>query len=324
MSPVERAFWQRVSRKAAAMQPDLAAAVLRAFAALRQRIGEQAFARLIARGDVDAALALLSDSSLNLALAPLQQQLRDQLAEATAYWARVLPILPPPPSRGTIAFGFDVLNPQTITAIRTLEDRAMTTLKADIRETVRQRIAAGLAAGEHPLAVARDLRAVLGLAPNQELAVRNLRRELETGQYASAADRALLDRRFNLAKLAGLQPAERAARIDRIVGAYRKSFVAYHAETVSRTATLDALKIGQRLTLDAAVGRGDVDGGRLMKQWVHFDPQPDPRPEHIYMASLPPVPYDEPYENGANWAGEDSPWNCHCLDKYTLAAAAVM
>lgn len=309
MTAYERAFWLRVQRQAAALQPELAQALLRAFALLRSGIVPADVARLLTEASVERAVAtLFADPVLYRSFLPVREILRQSVAKTARDYGRTLPVR-------TVTVAFDSLNPKVITAIRTLETRVIDRLQSDVRDTVRAFVENGLRDGAHPREVARGLRAVIGLAPNQERWVRNYRKELEAGDLA-ALDRRLHDRRFSAALRNGtLTPA----KIDRMVGIYRDRMLAFNAETIARTAALDSHKLGQRLTWDAAVARGDVDGSRLMKRWVGVKDDRE-RPEHLAMEGER-VPYDEPFSNGEQQPG-DSTFNCRCVALYSMAPVA--
>jgi hypothetical protein len=302
----EKLFWLRVQRQAAALQPEFAQALLRAFALLRSGIMPSEVARLLTEASVERMLATaFADPVLYQAFLPVRDILRQSVAQTARDYGRNLPIR-------TVTVAFDSLNPKVITAIRSLETRVIDRLQSDVRDTVRAYVENGLRDGAHPREVARDLRAVIGLAPNQEQWVRNYRKELQSGDLA-ALDRRLHDRRFSAALRNGTLTPE---KIDRMVDIYRKRMLAFNAETNARTAALDSHKLGQRLTWDAAVARGDVDGNRLMKRWVGVKDDRE-RPEHLAMEGER-VPYDEPFSNGEQQPG-DSTFNCRCVALYFQA-----
>lgn len=284
-------------------------------------------ARLIAAGGADALVnAWLTEIALTSAFAPAQGLLQANLKAATVYFARadVVTRL----TGGVVKFGFNILNPAVIDAVRQLDTKVMQTLQGDAREAVRAWVENGLRDGLHPMAVARDLRAIVGLAPNQAAAVRNFRRLLEAGDR-EALTRALRDHRFDatLAKALGHGGAGLSTeQIDRMVGQYERRMLAFHADTVSRTATLDALKMGQRLTWQNAIDRGDVGGDRLRRRWSGVRDSRE-RPEHWLMDDRADAgeshPMDEAYSNGELVPGE-STWNCRCLDSWFLASAGQM
>jgi len=315
MTPTERALLLRVHRKTGTLTPELAAAILAAYRLIADRLPESEIARLVTTGAFDLLVAsVISDTVLDIAFRPVRTALRRSLEQSVAYFARDLPT-----KARTIGIQFDVLNPNVLTALQSLDDKILPTLKSDVRESIRQALRAGIEAGENPRAVARGIRDVVGLAPNQLQSVLNLRRELETGQYATAAERELLDARFNLAKLDALSQSARAARIDTIVESYRTSFEAFHAETIARTAVLDAYKRGQALAWQQAVDDGIVDGGRLMKRWIQVQ-RPTKREAHIPLNGEV-VAFDQPYSNGQMIPGETD-YNCACMSMVFQARAA--
>jgi hypothetical protein len=57
-------------------------------------------------------------------------------------------------------------------------------------------------------------------------------------------------------------------QIEKMTAAYRRKMVAFNTETIARTATLDALKLGQRLSWEAAIENGYVAEERVFKTWV--------------------------------------------------------
>jgi uncharacterized protein with gpF-like domain len=312
VSPTERAFFERVHRKTGTLTPEMTAAILYAYRFLAMSLPEAEMARLIAIGAVETLiLAVLSERTLDLAFRRAREQLQRHLQESIRYAARDLP-------RGgriggELAIRFDYLSRHVQTAIRELDDKILPTLKADVRETVRQAIQAGIEAGKNPRTIARGLRDVVGLSPAQELAVRNYRAELEAGRSGAATKRALHDARFKVTD--GMTPA----KIDKMVAVYRRNMQGFHAETISRTATLDALKKGQRLAWEQAIDEGIVERGRLQKTWITVGDD-RVRDEHVAMQGET-VPFDARYSNGEDLPGE-STYNCRCLSRYTVARAA--
>lgn len=322
MSPAERIFFARARRRLRDLEPEMLSAMLRAFAIIRDTLPAAELERIIASGNIDLLFArVLTEEVLDRAMLPVRDRIRRTTEKAFKFATADLP--KGGKVDGVLAVAFDHLSPHVVTAIRQLESAAINTLKGDVKEVTRAFIENGLRDGRAPSAVARELRSVIGMAPNQAAYVRNLRLELETERFADAEARVLLDKRFNLAKLATLSDAERAKRIDTIVSAYGRSMVAMNANVNAKTHTFDAYKQGQRLAWQDAQDKGVVpDGYVTMRQWVHYDAQPHPREEHIAMGKLPPVPADQPYQNGDNYAGESDPFGCKCLDRFFIARAA--
>lgn len=316
MTARDRAFWLRVQRRAAQLQPELAAALLRAYAIIRASFSEAELTRLIDRGAFDLLVhQVLADDVLDRAFLPLRAKLRASVAQQIAYFARDLPKAGK--IDGVLVVAFDYLNPRVIDAIRGLDSKVLTTLKSDVRETVRAFVEHGIRDGDAPRTIAREFRDVVGLAPNQAEAVRNFERALrgEPGA-ANPLSYQLRDRRFDAAIRSGeLAPA----KIDTMVAAYEKRLIAFHANTIARTAAVDAMKVGQQLSWESAVDRGIVDGDRLTKTWVSAGDD-RVRDEHQAMEGET-VPYDEPYSNSEDVPGE-SVYNCRCISRFAVGRAA--
>lgn len=315
MTPAERRLILLVQKRVARMEPAVAKAYLRAIEILQQAIGIEDTTRLIQSGQYD----IFDEETLERAFLEFRSKLQQGVQESFTDSIRELP-------RAGVVNGvplvrFDFLNDRVRQAIAQLDRRILQQAKDEIRETVRQAIGAGLEAGQHPRTVARRIRDAVGLAPSHEQAVRNLREQLLEGKFADARERKLLDKRFNLEKLAKLPEKERLAQIDRFVAKYRQSFEAYHAETISRTATIQAYKVGQRSSYQAAIDAGIIDRDRAMKTWVNVGDH-RVRPEH---EQRPPngvagetVPFYDRFSNGELIPGE-STYNCRCLARYWMA-----
>lgn len=300
------------------MSPDLARRILAAYEAIRRSLTEAELVRAIQSGGLDRLLLeVLDDATLDRGLRPLGTYVDRVVAEASRLEAADLP------ARARLGV-FNVLSPHVVEAARILDTRVLTSLKEEIRVAVMQHVTAGLEAGRGPRAIARGVREVVGLAPNQEAAVRNFRRLLEVGDPA-ALKRKLRDRRFDatLRRILGGEPASRD-KIDRMVDAYRRKMVAFNAETQARTATLDALKLGQRAAWLDAIERGVVERSMLRRVWLAVGgPGGDGRnrPEHLALHGTE-VGFDEPFPNGELVPGE-STYNCRCRDRVILATAAM-
>jgi SPP1 gp7 family putative phage head morphogenesis protein len=308
VSPAERLFRQRLERRAAALAPDLQREILRGYTRLRAMLSEPAFEAFL-RSEAAERLfrEVLTPQVVADVFAPLRATLRDGVEAAGRATLRELP------ARAQGA-PFGVLNPEVVEGVRTLDSRVLSSLTEETREVVRAVVENGLRDGVGPRTIARELRQAVGLAPNQLQAIDNFRRLLEDGD-AEALTRALRDTRFDRTvekALAGDGLTE--AQIDRMTDAYRKRMVAFNAETHARTAALDAQKLGQELTWQQAVARGDVDGERLFKRWsAVLDSRV--RPEHRALHGEV-VRHDEAFSNGEMVPGE-STYNCRCMAIYT-------
>jgi hypothetical protein len=308
VSPLEARLLRVFQRRAATMSPDLAASILSAYRQIILAIESGNIEQAIRAGqyleNLDKALA-------DPVFTKVRQEIRHGLQQAIRYSTADLPN----GGRvgGQIAVGFDFLNPLHLEAVRDLETRVITGLRSEVRDVVRAHVENGLRDGVGPRVVARGIRDVVGLAPNQLEAVANFRLALEEGRIGDALGYKLRDKRF------GIKKEMSQAQIDKAVDAYRRRFIAHHAETVARTATLDTLKKGQQLAQEDAVRRGILDPSRLYKMWIGV--MDDRERESHRAMEHESVPYNIPYSNGQMIPGEDE-YNCRCLSRFYERRAA--
>jgi hypothetical protein len=327
MTAAEWRFWRSVQRMSARLEPDLARAIRRAFALLRSALGAPDFERLIAVRDTERLVReFISPEVLERASVQVRRELRRGLERSVSATARAMnptprrspaprsaapaaTVLPTPPSpvlpraarprarppgsvsspRVTIAF--DVLNPRVLDAVRALDTEVVHRFGDQTRRGLLATVAAGLRDRKTPAQIARELRASVGLTEKQAARVEQLRAELAT---------------------TGLSPSEIEQRIE----AFRRNAIRRNASTLARTASLDAMKLGQKLAWDDAIAKGLVDRDRLRKTWrgVMDDRE---RPTHRAMEGETRR-YDEPYSNGQMIPG-DSEYNCRCVSVYWVA-----
>ena len=320
MTETQRRFFDLAHRRIARLEPDVIAAVLAVFRSVTASLSDAELARLIAARAVERIVdSIVNDAAFTRALLPLRQTLR-ATTETAFRWT--VPDLPRGGKvNGEVAVFYDRLNPRVIEAIRNLESRITSTLSQDMRATIRQYLERGIGENQTAKTIAKGLRDVIGLAPNQEAAVANFERMLREGDR-EAFTRLLRDRRFDrtLDKALGEGGTGLSeAQITRMVTAYRKRMTAFHAETVSRTAVLDSYKIAQRESWKSAIDAGLVERGQLMRQWIGVNDDRE-RDSHLAMNDTI-VPFDSPYPNGQNYPGEGE-FNCRCLDRIFFARSA--
>lgn len=286
----------------------MSTAIQRAFQALRDRLTDSEILSAIQSGYIDRLFEKeLSEQVMQQAFQPVRNIMRESVNKGVLYFAKDLPA----PKSKTVHFAFDSLNPDVVTAIQTLETRVITDLQDSVRETVRQRVRAGIEAGETHKSIAKDLRATLGLSPSQEESLRNYRQQLADGSK-KALERKLRDRRFDKTVAKGNLSEE---QITRMTDAYRKRSIAHNADTVARTAVLDAQKLGQKLSISQAIDQGIITVA-MQKTWIGVMDIRE-REEHVAMQNET-VPFDSLYSNGEDVPGE-STYNCRCISRFTQA-----
>jgi hypothetical protein len=303
VTPAERLFWERANKRATQLSPELRDALLRAFRILRESLTEQQFAQLVAFGQTDRLIAAaMNEAVMDVAFRDVRRRIRLGVEKNVEYFARDLP--KGGKVNGQIAIEFNVLSEKTIEGIRALDTKVIENLKTETRDVVKAVVERGLRAGSAPRAIARELRASIGLSSTHELAVQRYREELERGERG--LHRKLRDRRFDRSQLT-------PERIDTMVEAYRKRYVAFNANTNARTASVDAMKLGHRLSWEDAAAKGIVKIELLEKTWRGVRDSRE-RPEHLAMEGQT-VPFDQPFSNGQSIPG-DTEFNCRCVAIY--------
>jgi len=306
----------RLARRVREVAPDIAAALLKAVARLSENVPITTIERALTTGGVEAVIAeIYSDATLDGVMAPARAELLRAVEKSgNATFRSAIP-------GGSVGVSFDVLAPQVLQAIDQLASVSLGKFRQDIQDAVRAEARAGLIAGEGPRTTARRIRASVGLAPNQQEAVRNFSEALASGDYTKALGYKLRDRRFDpvLKRLAKAGEPLTAGQIERFTAAYRRRFVAFHAQTIARTTALESLKLGQQLAVQQAADAGLVDPSRMVKTWITTMDGRE-RPEHAAMnGTTQPYnqPWDVPGEGLQDYPGQNS-WNCRCSETYRL------
>lgn len=317
MSPAALAFWNRATSRMATLRPGMAQALLKALSNIAANMSEPEMARLIQSGALDQLLAAVtSDALLDRALLPVRQRIRSTVDRSFQYAVRDLPAAGT--VDGTLAVAFDHLNPRVIDAIRSLETPVLQSIKEDARDMVRASVENGLRDGTPPSTIARSIRGAVGIGPSQVQEVENFRDAILGRNGRSITDYTLRNTRIDGVLAKGAASDD---QVERYVTMYRKARIAQNANVVAKQATRDSYRVGQRLAWQDAQDSGVIpDGFVAEKTWVHFDPQPDPRPEHQALNGET-VPADQSYSTGQMSAGEGD-YGCHCIDRFSLGKAA--
>lgn len=312
MTPAERALRDRVARRARLLEPRLVQRQLRAFDLIRSLLTGREFLEAIARGSVDLLLSdILSGSAFDRPFEPFRVLLDQAVIQAGESFTDTLP-------KAYQAGTFDMLNPRVVDAARALDTRVVSALQDEIRETFTQHVVRGVEEGRGPRVIARGVREVVGLAPNQEAAVANFERMLRAGDR-EALTRELRDKRFDrtLQRALGARgDGLSEEQIQRMTAAYRRRMIAWNAETHARSAALDAQRLGQRMSWQDAIDKGLIDVRRVRRTWVDSDDS-RVRPEHRAMDGET-IRFGDTYSNGQTVPG-DTDYNCRCVERYWIA-----
>lgn len=249
-------------------------------------------------GDLDAVMRALGleDDVQAVMAAQLAAPLQTVVGHAGVAAVEATPALAA--LGGELAMRFDIVNPKTVQAVRTVGFDLIREISDETRAGIRQIVGDALQFGGHPYEQAREIRKLIGLTENQAKAVANFRRMLEN-RDTEALTRGLRDKRFDgtLARTLGSNPTMQLApeQIGRMVDRYASRMLDARAKNIARTETLRAANLGQNLAWAQAVDNGLLDGTTLRRQWLvvpddrlceFCEPIPDMNPDGVELGGL--------------------------------------
>lgn len=175
------------------------------------------------------------------------------------------------PSKLQVDIAFDLMNPKTVEFLQNYTFDLIRGITEQTKDAIQQTIITAFQQGGHPYEQAREIRDVIGLAPNQAKAVENYRAALERGGTSDLKDalsRALRDGRYDRSLLSALnnKTGLDQARIDKMVDRYRERFIQYRAQTIARTESLRASNKGQRALWQQAIDQ-DLLPQDVEREW---------------------------------------------------------
>ncbi len=180
---------------------------------------------------------------------------------------------------------YDTTNHRAVSAAKSNRYQLVREISDEQRTVVRRAVSEGVARGDNPRVIARDIRESIGLTETQSVHVTSYRRALESGDYENALGRQLSDgrsdRTIRSVRQAGgtLTPEQ----VDQMTERYRKNYVTFRAETISRTEALRAANDGSRELFRQAVERGDLLATDLETTWHAGPATRDARGSHQKM-----------------------------------------
>lgn len=316
MTSAERKLWLEVQRRVSAHTPRMNRAILEAFKTLAAQMTDAEILRALASPDTFAE-TVMSDARFSRAFLGVRAEIHREVRESVLWF---VPKLPGGGAvNGAVAVGFNILDPAVVEAIRKLDSRVMVTLRSDVREAVRIFVTQGIDSGRSSASIARQVRAVVGLAPNQLRAVENFRAALAGGDFSKALGYKLRDRRFDrtLRRLASADGSLSSDQVQKMTAAYRRKFIAWNANTNARTAVNDAQRLGKHLATQEAINAGILDGHRMRSRWVDSDDS-RVRPLHEE-ADGEVVRFGQPFPTTGEVIPGESTFNCRCIKVDFLA-----
>lgn len=157
-------------------------------------------------------------------------------------------------------------------------------ITAEQKQLIYDVITDGVRNGVNPKEMARDFKGSIGLTQHQRKIVNNYRASLEAGS-TDALNRELRDRRFDSIVETAIEEDKKlpAAKIDQLVNAYERKFIAHRAETIARDAALQAAHQGARDNWASAVQQGRITAEQVERTWRHGPRRKHSRASHIAM-----------------------------------------
>lgn len=230
--------------------------------------------QLVEAGQVNAALDIV-DSHAPVIAAAISTSVADVGAGIMPEFAKKLP-------NPTIGIYFDPAHPHAAQTIRDGNMRLLREMSDQQRGAVQQAMARAYEQGLGTRAAARSFVDSIGLTQYQEQIVQNYRALLENGSKA-ALDRALRDRRFDGSVIRAVEgePLD-AAKIDRMVAAYRRGMLRNRSETIARTEGLRATSIGRHEAMLQAIEQAGISPDAVIRTW-HATDDDRTRDWHITM-----------------------------------------
>lgn len=265
--------------------PDVRKAFLDAIARIRGTVKEAQLRAALDSGSIDKVMSVLGlDRDLEVLNPLLTKPLGEIVGEAGTATQDATPALAA--RGGSLAMRFDLVNPNTVQAVRTYGFNLIRQITDDTRDGIRAIVAHAMEYGGHPYEQARQIRLLIGLTESQADAVANFRRMLEEGD-ADALTRALRDHRFDgtLRQALGANPTLTLTdeQIDKMVARYAERMLNARAENIARTETINAARLGTQAAWRQAAEDGWLEHAKIRQGWMVT---PDDR-LCVYCAAVP-------------------------------------
>lgn len=250
--------------------PEIRKAFLDAIARIRGTIQEAKLRAALESGNIDEVMQVLGlDRDLSVIEPYLMKPLTDIVSETGSAAGDATPALAE--RGGSLAMRFDMVNPNTIQAVRTYGFNLIRQISDDTRDGIRSIVAHAMEYGGHPYEQARQIRQLIGLTESQADAVSNFRHLLET-RDREALTRALRDKRFDgtLRRALGENPTADLSQdqIDRVVQRYGERMLNARAENIARTETINAARLGTQNAWVQATENGWLDRAKVRQGWM--------------------------------------------------------
>jgi hypothetical protein len=211
--------------------------IIRAFAQLRNNLDYHALMLAFDAGDIDAAMALITEAdiavSMESAVSTLKQAVIIVGEAAAAELGKYL---------GT-ALAFTLTNPDAITFLEEFGADFVTNITPATRDAIREALRQAYADGLTPEEAAKKIREGLGLTKDMEIQKHNL---IETMRAAGATE----------------------AEIEAYISKWTEDKIKWRAKLIADNELVEAGNHGQEMLWDQASSEGLIDPTKSKRQWI--------------------------------------------------------
>lgn len=291
-SPIQKAMdddddeisYQWVHDVADSLAPDVREAFLEAINDIRGTADEAQLAAALDAGDMERVMAILGlNEQPNytrehedtwrgrivdaISLRRLIERLEETGEKAGQGALENTPELLSP--TGEARMRFDVVNPHTVQAVKQHGFNLIRQINDETRNGIRAIVAHALEFGGHPYDQARQIKGLIGLTEKQAQAVTTYRRLLEAGD-SQALTRELRDHRFDPTVRAAIRDSRQlpAEQIDSMVQRYADRMLNMRAETIARTETINAARLGTQNAWRQSAEAGLLNHNSMRQGWM--------------------------------------------------------
>jgi hypothetical protein len=280
---------------AAKLEPKLAKAIMELLSKYQSGVDLDAIVKALQAGDVGKVIGLIAAAPDPISEAAVVNALEDGVWAAGALTAVHAGKF------SSVSFQFNRLNPRLIDWLQGYSLGLIRQINADTKQAIRDKLVAGMTAGDNPIKTARDIKTSIGLTPKQSKAVENYRKELESFHLKGGAKayglgnkidrvngrqvfkpdadgtpkdgidaRRLRDFRFD-GKLKSAMASGKPiapAQIDKMVEAYARKYRQFRSQTIARTEALRATNFGVQDAWRQIIEKGAAPEDLVRRQWI--------------------------------------------------------
>lgn len=306
----DRKFQDLLHAFGAKLERQMREAFMAAVETAGRKLDQSALIHAIQNGDVDGAFTAVGLDGYTLT--PLNDVLHDAVIVGGVTQAQNLG------EDFKVQIKFDRLNPRVVDYVRRVRFDLVREISNRQKAAIRAALLSGISAGDNPSAIARVIRASIGLTERDVMAVESFRSAIENSSLTDAVRPGLGPKLETMVRRVVRE--NQSDRIDELVDRYRQRLLKRRSETIARTEAMRALNAGAHEALTQAVEDRAIDPSRLRRYWLTArDEITCPVCNGISMSNKAGVPANVPFvtSKGSLLAPPAHP-NCRCTVFYRL------